>query len=399
MTYSIHIRMTLVISLLVIAASNGMLACRASEPLPPKGLLVVEKASQLAEVSASGATRLTIRQFDESDYAQLARFTDVQELTIESGTYRNKTLETIAQLPQIAALDLSGARELVDADIGLLSATKIKALSLSGANITGACFRLVAKMPTLDELRISYCRSFKSTNLSLLHKSAIRALWLSDCEGLGDEVIDDALSIVTLVELRLVGLDLHRPSISGKGSDRVTSLSFSRCTKLSGEALSLLDKFPNLADLDLTGVPIGETGCAHVLKLGKLKSLDLSATQLSDAAFDSLTALKSLKILSVASTGIGSATLSKITGALDLTELYAYDCRNLDDGVVTGLIAASHLITLDVSMTKLSPAGSLRLSESKTLKSVTLRSMPLFSESDYEAVVKGLAPGIVVVRA
>ncbi len=81
----------------------------------------------------------------------------------------------------------------------------------------------------------------------------------------------------------------------------------------------------NIVELDLSGLPLGETELQMVTSCSNLERLELDRTPITDQDLGRLTELKKLLILKVYDTAIGDSSITAITNLKNLHQIYIWD--------------------------------------------------------------------------
>jgi hypothetical protein len=81
----------------------------------------------------------------------------------------------------------------------------------------------------------------------------------------------------------------------------------------TGAFLPHLKQYPDLEDLDLSGLPLSDDDLSHLVVFRKLRSLHIPSTAVTDTGVKTLTALKELQLLNLSCTRITDAAFASLT--------------------------------------------------------------------------------------
>lgn len=126
------------------------------------------------------------------------------------------------------------------------------------------------------------------------------------------------------------------------------------------DSLSVLNRFPALRELQLSGTAVGDKGLAHLAPLAELRVLNLESTRVTDAGLDHLQTLGKLESLDLSHTKVGNAGLQKLTGLSRLREL-RLDNTTVSDAGIEYLQQLKQLEIVDLTDTKVTQDGARRL--------------------------------------
>jgi hypothetical protein len=134
---------------------------------------------------------------------------------------------------------------------------------------------------------------------------------------------------------------------------------------LSDDEIKLLERFPHLQDLNLSGCHISAVGFARIANLTSLRDLALGgirppAGELAGFDFRQLKALTQLTGLALGNTSVSDRDLPHLKELTQLTNLFLYDTNVTDAGLeeLKGLI---HLRILAVDNPNVTPEGEKRI--------------------------------------
>jgi hypothetical protein len=122
------------------------------------------------------------------------------------------------------------------------------------------------------------------------------------------------------------------------------------------QALTQLEKFPQLRFVWIEGKRISDDGALVLSRLAGLEDLRLSHTAITDAGLSHFSALPSLRVLDVSGCRIHDAGVAKLSNSLMLEELDLSDTP-ITDVSLTYLAKMKSLQCLGVSRTEVTRAG------------------------------------------
>ncbi|MCG2462905.1 hypothetical protein K8352_19235, partial [Flavobacteriaceae bacterium F89] len=103
---------------------------------------------------------------------------------------------------------------------------------------------------------------------------------------------------------------------------------------------------PNIVELDLSGLPIGEKEMGLIALCGNLDRLEIDRTPVTDADMGRLKGLSKLRLLKVYQTGIGDGSLQVLESLPDLKKLYLWRTGVTESGL-EGLKAKRPALLVD----------------------------------------------------
>ncbi|HEY9754966.1 MAG TPA: hypothetical protein V6C97_07395 [Oculatellaceae cyanobacterium] len=142
-------------------------------------------------------------------------------------------------------------------------------------------------------------------------------------------------------------------------------------TDLSDQALEAISSIPSLSHLILKKTSITDGGIVHLKGLSALQTLNVPS-QISDAGLKNIGELSSLTRLDVSYTSITNAGIKYLVPMDSLSELYLNDTK-LTDGVFEHLKEMPSLKTVFLSGTKITDAGLVMIEGSQNLEHLELR--------------------------
>lgn len=260
---------------------------------------------------------------------------------------RDEHLQSLAVLPQLEALDLSGCPKLTSKGLtALASATRLKELALDNTSLDSAALKALSPLKELRSLRFRSTRVNDEGLVVLAEFPALAELSLG-----GWQVTEEGLAKLKALKA------LRRLSLQG--------------ASLEGEGAAAVGALTDLEELDLKGAQFDDASLSRLKGLTKLRRLDLSNTNVTDDGLKHLAGLTKLTFLGLDSTekltGTGLAHLSKASG---LTAL-KLDNSGVTDAGLTGLKGWAHLRELTLP-NRVTDAGLLHLTDLTSLESINL---------------------------
>ena len=237
------------------------------------------------------------------DLASLAEIPTLSRLDLSQTRIGDHGLRQLKNAPAIADLNLRYAELITDEGISALKTWKhLKRLDIEGTKVTDSALQHLSVLSTLEALNIGYV---------LVTDAGLEAL----------------TSLTHLKELTLGG------------------------NKLTDRGLQPLRELPGLTFLDLGGAQRTDSGLWSV-----------SVTQ---PGLEAIATLKELRHLRLEGTLISARGLETIKGLARLDILDLHDCARIGDDAIPILTAMQTLHSVDLTGTKVSPAGLEKLRRAK----------------------------------
>jgi internalin A len=250
----------------------------------------------------------------------------------------DESLRAACRLPWLLELQVqnTSASDLAVGDIGNLK--NLQHLVLNQKNITARTLRQVGEMTELRDLMLGKIplsdedmtflkRLTKLERLMIASRTELTDNWLPNLEGMVN------LSSLMLRNMAITTEGLHHlgslsnlRSLSLEGSRRVTGLEALRpltkitylClanTPIDESALTVLQSWPQLDNLDLRKTNVTDAGVVALSGLSSLRELDLSQTKITDAGLRHLARSNSLRSVFVRQTEVTDAGIAEISKA------------------------------------------------------------------------------------
>jgi len=231
--------------------------------------------------------------------------------------FTNVTDRGLSNLSTLAALeDLELCNtDVTDAGLEHLRALKnLRVLSLEHTKVTGAgVARLQQALPN--------CRILPSQEW-LDAKPQELELWADDYKPSTDEL---------LTKIKELGDSDVRIDKTRPGQPVVSFRLFD--SKISDDSLiQLLAQMPELEELNLRHVLVGDRVAKELPRLSNLWFLSLDDSRITDDGLADVGRIASLRELSLCNTGVSDAGLMYLTSLTNLDQLMAQDCDLSDDG-------------------------------------------------------------------
>jgi len=151
---------------------------------------------------------------------------------------------------------------------------------------------------------------------------------------------------------------------------RIVSVAFDKGADLE-KALPLLARLPDLEELGLMGVPVGDDALAVVRTLPSLRALNISATKVTDEGLAHLRDLKGLEYLGLKGTVVSDAGLAHVSSITGLNNLNLADTRVTDAGLPR-LAGLTRLEAVNLSNDNVTDAGLAHLGRLPGLAGINL---------------------------
>ncbi|KAI3510359.1 hypothetical protein L1887_17288 [Cichorium endivia] len=211
-------------------------------------------------------------------------------------------ISCIESLVDLEVLDVSGSKNLNEFEEGFFDRiTRVRVLNLSETNVVG--LPSISKLSNLRELLLSRCPSLaclpslqSATKLEVLDAS-----WCSVLEDVGNQSFEGMtrLQKIDLSETKIKSF----PSLSNPS--HLHRLLLKNCKALKNLEINV--SFPNLEELNLSGVTFLQSNGAEFVEMRNVQILDLSNTSLQQ--LPSMSKLTELTHLSLASCSLSDLEL------------------------------------------------------------------------------------------
>ena len=271
---------------------------------------------------------------------QITRSKSLKQFRCAESTIDDKSLERLATLPNLTAVDLSNCPSISGKSVSYLSACpRLIFLKLAGESIDDNTLTAIGSM------------------------SSLRIL------GLNGTAVSDS-GIEQLAGLNLSGIQLVHSPISDssvKVFSKMSNLTVAnlRGTKISDAALRHLAACRKLKKLEVSECDqpgITDRGCEELAKIQSLENINLWLSKITDAGLKPLVSLPKLNSLNLDNTSItddGTKIIAKMKG---LTWLHLGKTK-ITDACVPTLKKMTNLKFLDITTTALSAEASQEIAD------------------------------------
>lgn len=251
----------------------------------------------------------------EESLQPLLQLSELRELLLRHTQIGDPALATLAQIKTLRVVDISDNHPVSVQGIAELTKLPVlEGLGLGSMNemVFPEALTVIAKCKSLRDLDIS-ANSITDEQLSVL--KAFPALTSLNCHN--NPITDQGMVFIKPLK-GLIALDIRNTRLSDQG---FSLLSLPRLQKLaitgiSDQGMTLMKRFPDLRELNISETGVGDLGMAQLKGLKKLELLDISHTQVSDRGLAELVGLKNLKNLEVYKSGVTEAGVEGITKAI-----------------------------------------------------------------------------------
>ncbi len=226
----------------------------------------------LERFATSPLERVGFSQLSDAGAEYLARFSTLRDVSLSGSPLTGKGLALVAGLPQLNRLDLTGCRELQDADFAVLS--RLYDLRSVGLGNTAAGDLAAAGLLELNNLSDLRLGSQQLTDAGIRQLCGIVSLNSLAIQPEATAVTDAAFTDLWRL-VNLVNLDIQAPQITGAG-------------------LAPLQELPKLETLSLNGPNVADAALRHAARSPFLKQLRVGSPQsttLSGVTIDGIRAL------------------------------------------------------------------------------------------------------------
>ena len=258
---------------------------------------------------------LTYAPLEDEGLVAIPNMTKLKTLRLGFTKITDEGLVNLAELSELEDLELRNT-EVTDAGLEHLKSLKnLKSLSLAHTKVTGdGVARLQRTLPN--------CHIWPEPNW-LDAKPRVIELWPDDYHPSTEEIVAkikelDGSTDVDVDKTRagqpIISLMLHNSSISDESLIR------------------LLAEMPELEQLNLRRVLVGDRVSQELQQLSKLTFLSLDDSRITDQGLKDVARIHSLKELSLCSTKISDAGLMYLTNLANLEEVFVHECKLSDEG-------------------------------------------------------------------
>jgi internalin A len=211
-----------------------------------RGLLDLKTAPNLTEINLYYAELIS-----DQGIAVVKSLPHLKRLNLRGTKITDSTLQLLNHLTSLESLDI-GFAQVTDSGIAQLALPKLKELSIGGNKLTDAGLQALRQLPSLTSLDLSGAQRTDS------------GLW---SVSLTESGLD---AIATLKDLRQLRLNGETISVRGlerlKGLSRLERLDLQGCTRVTDDALPLLEAFSGLRVVDVTASAMTEKSVTALRK-------------------------------------------------------------------------------------------------------------------------------------
>jgi len=211
-----------------------------------RGLLDLKAAANLTEINLYYAELIS-----DQGIAVVKSLPHLKRLNLRGTKITDSTLQLLNHLASLESLDI-GFAQVTDSGIAQPAMPKLKELSIGGNKLTDAGLQALRQMPALTSLDLSGAQRTDS------------GLWSISLTESGLDAIS------TLKDLR--HLRLNGEAISARGLEKLQSLSrlerldLQSCTRVTDDALPILESFSALRVLDVTASAMSDKSVTALRK-------------------------------------------------------------------------------------------------------------------------------------
>ena len=145
---------------------------------------------------------------------------------------------------------------------------------------------------------------------------------------------------------------------------------------LTESDLAVLQKIPNLEQLDFVRTRVDDSAMAFIKDLPHLRILDLAGTRVTDWGISQLQSSGSLRVLSIRHTAATNDSLAALANLQELEELELAATKITDAGL-QHLQSLRNLKELDLTRTAVTDAGLVAIAEMTSLEGLNLLSLSI----------------------
>jgi internalin A len=258
------------------------------------GSVKVDKAGHITSVD------LRSSWVTDSDMPLLAQLPQLANLDLSMTRITDRGLQQLKSAPAIVELNLYYAEQITDEGLAAIKGWKrLKNLNVRGTRITDATLEHAASVPTLEVLDVGYAQV---TDVGLDHLASLTNLKELALGGnkLTDAGLQSLRYLTALTRLDLAGLQrtdsgLWSISLTDSGINAIATLKDLRELRLdgmpvSGRSLEKLKTLTNLERLSLQGCKrVGDDAAAVIASSWPaLKAVDLKGTAITEEAIAGL---------------------------------------------------------------------------------------------------------------
>ena len=326
----------------------------------------------------------------DADVSALGGLKALEKLVLARTRAGAAAAAAIRRLPNLVALDLTGAPFDDDALAVLTgalekqgafvdgeavercafrrkprdpSAPRLRELSLEATRVTGRAGALVADAfaGSLAVLNAAFTEMSDDGVRALRAARLLRAVNLDSCP-VGDAAARALASLPDVESVTLADTDVGNDGVEAlaRGARRLTHLDLGHALADDDGVAPLRLASATLRSLSLDSRLISDRGVAHIAGLRSLESLDLFAADVTDAgvfALREMRALRSLEMCGGRVTDVGVARVARFCANLETLNL-GQNARVTDRGAVAISASLTKLTALNLSGSQVTDAGA-----------------------------------------
>ncbi|SIO57578.1 Leucine Rich repeat-containing protein [Singulisphaera sp. GP187] len=316
---------------------------------------------ELDEFAETTRLDLNGKAIDDEGMVHLRGLKRLRTLSLRGTRVGDAGLENLAGLTSLRELNLIGTPTT---DVGLQVVSRLTGLTdlnVDQTLVTDSGMIVLRKLANLEELTL-VATDVGDTGLAALKGLArLRRLVLGkDPAFVGERITGAGLAALqTLPNLEQLGLSFLTIGDDGlaqlRGMRKLSLLDVSS-SNVTDAGLVHLKTLPELKQLHLDATPVTAAGLAHLKEIPKLKYLFLGYSDLGDAAMAQLAPLKNLEVLAVTKGNVTDAGLAQLRGLTQLDRLFLPDNKITGAGVAN-LQRLTRLNQLNLYYNKLDDAS------------------------------------------
>ena len=255
------------------------------------------------------------RSFSDDCIVHLRQAANLTELHLDQTAITSKGLSSLGSKNRLTQLFVSLPLDADELLGGLSGLQYLELLTLDNTNVTSAGLTILKSLPHLEDLYLKSARG-------------------------ADELGDDALSeIATVSSLKFLWIE-RSVRITDEGINqlcklrKLQSLSLNLASSISPATARSIAALPDLENINLAGVVVGDDGFRELTRSRNLKKMSLRHANVTDVGACELGQLKGLTSLELSETPISDATLAVIGKLRNLDSLMLRGTAVTDAGLI-----------------------------------------------------------------
>lgn len=327
--------------------------------------------AQLAGCKSLRELSLSKTKITAASVGALTRLPSLSRLYLAETAIGGDGARQTAALPQLTHLSLQGVT-LADDDLAALKRLEnLEWLDLAATPLTDAALVHLNELAALKELNIA------ATGISDAGQEELQAA-LIGCRVLGDPLDPQRLAARWLMQhkgtLTLDGGLLTNAKDLPRDACRVLAVDIAELSSLKAEEIAHhLSACTDVVGLNLGDTPLKEADLAFLVSMPELRDLRLANLPVGDGTLKLLAEHYKLEILDLSGTRVTGAGLASLENATELKQLLLANTP-IDERHFTALPAFTKLEALDLSASRsVSDAALLHVEQLAALKSLGLR--------------------------